>query len=290
MKTNRRDFLRQSSLFAAGALVLPSLSAKGRLFPPASPMKPGLQIYSVRNQLRDGFEPVMKKVADIGYKYIEGYGLGTDGQFLGSIAPGHFKQVIADLGMELKATHCSYAEAKEAGKMVDAAAETGMEYLIIPYTPDNLRPNADGWKKVAENFNKIGEMCKSAGLKFGYHNHAFEFEPLDGIIPQELLVEATDPGLVCFEADLFWVTKGGYDPVKLLKKFPGRFPLLHVKESDEEGEETTIGDGIIDFKTIFETGRKDVVEYYFVEDERTEDPYMHIKDDYDYVSSAPFMN
>jgi sugar phosphate isomerase/epimerase len=282
MTTNRRDFIRTSSMLAAGSILLPSFTLA------ESKMKPGLQVYSMRNQLKDDFEGTMEYIAKVGYKHIEGYGLGTDGKFLGKISASHYKKVIADLGMELKATHCSYTSADKAGKMVDAAKETGMEYMIVPHTPNNVRKTADGWKEVAENYNKIGELCKEVGIKFGYHNHDFEFEELDGIIPQELLIESTDASLVHFEIDLFWATKGGYDPLKLLKKYPGRIPLFHVKDATPELEGCTIGEGIIDFKALFTAGRADAVEYYFIEDERTDDPHKNIKADYAYMSKQSF--
>ncbi|MEN8204082.1 MAG: sugar phosphate isomerase/epimerase [Bacteroidota bacterium] len=282
MTTNRRDFIRISSMAAAGTILLPSCTF-GK-----SKMKPGLQVYSVRNQLNEDFEGTMEYVAKVGYKHIEGYGLGTDGKFLGKISAKNYTKVITDLGMELKASHCSYTTADKAQKMIDAAKETGMEYMIVPHTPDEVRQTADGWKKVAENYNKIGEMCNKVGLKFGYHNHDFEFKPLDGIIPQELLIESTDAGLVHFEADLFWVTKGGYDPLKLIKKYPGRIKLFHVKDATADLEGTTVGQGIIDFETIFKAGRADAVEYYFVEDEREDDPFKNIEADYKYISSQGF--
>jgi len=282
MNTTRRDFIKTSSVLTAGALLLPSCNLS------KSGMKPGLQVYSVRNQLSEDYEGTMKVVADVGYKHIEGYGLGTDGKFLGKITPSHYTQVIKDLGMEFKATHCSYTTSDKAQKMVDAAAETGIEYLIIPYTPDQARSTADGWKNVAEDYNKIGEMCKKAGIKFGYHNHAFEFEKLDGIIPQELLIESTDADLVHFEIDLFWATKGGYDAANLLKKYPGRIQIFHVKDATPELEGTTVGEGIIDFASLFEAGRKDSVEYYFVEDEREDDPFSNIQADYDYIANQAF--
>jgi sugar phosphate isomerase/epimerase len=282
MTTTRRDFIRTSSVLAAGTILLPSFTMAD------SKMKPGLQVYSVRNQLKEDFEGTMEQVAKVGYKHIEGYGLGTDGKFLDKISPAHYKKVIADLGMELKATHCSYTSHDKAQKMIDAARETGMEYMIVPHTPDNVRETADGWKEVAENYNKMGEMCNKVGLKFGYHNHAFEFETLDDIIPQELLIENTEANLVHFEADLFWVTIGGYDPLDLLKKYPGRIQLFHVKDATADLEGSTVGEGIINFKKLFKAGKSDAVEYYFIEDEREDDPFKNIKADYDYMSSQKF--
>jgi sugar phosphate isomerase/epimerase len=280
---NRKEFIKTTALTAAGSILLPSfMSAPGK-------MKPGLQMWSVRNQLKEDFEGTLEYVAKVGYKHIEGYGLDTNGMFPGDISPTRYARMISDLGMELKATHCSYTPADQAGKMIDAAASTGMDYLIVPAIPGSMRTTVEKWKEVAENMNRIGELCKKSGLKFGYHNHAFEFEKIDGLIPQEILMESTEESLVFFEADLFWVTIGGYDPLTLLEKFPGRIRLFHVKEATEDLKETTIGAGIIDFETLFKAGRRDVLEGYFVEDERTDDPLGNIKADYDFVSAQKYM-
>jgi sugar phosphate isomerase/epimerase len=284
MKTNRREFIVKGSLIAAGTILLPSFTMK------KSKMKPGLQAYSVRKQLTENFEATMKYVSKVGYKYIEGYGLDTDGMFLKKIKASHYAHVIKDLGMELKATHCAYCSADKAAKMIDAAKATGMDYLIVPSIPSELRHTLDQWKKVADNFNKLGEICKNVGLKFAYHNHSFEFQKMDGVIPQELLIESTDADLVAFEADLFWVTKAGYDPVKLIKKYPGRIKLFHVKDASAEMEGTTVGSGIINFEELFKVGKNDALEYYFIEDERTDNPYKNIKADYDYISSQNYAN
>lgn len=282
MKTSRRNFIKTGTVLAAGSVVLPSFA-----YAPKK-MDAGLQVYSVRNQLNEDFEGTMAQVAKIGYKIIEGYGLGTDGMYLGSISPKKYKQVVSDLGMSLKATHCSYVAHDKSDKMVDAALESGLEYLVVPAVPGNLRGSVDSWKKIADNFNKLGEKCKKAGLKFGYHNHAFEFEKIDGKIPQEILFEETEKDLVTFEADLFWVTKGGYDPVKLIEKYPGRISLFHVKDATPEKEGETVGKGIIDFKSIFKAGKKDALKHYFIEDERTDDPFANIKADFDYISNQSF--
>lgn len=279
---NRKEFLRTSAAFAAGSVLLPSFANMGPR------MKPGLQTYSVRNQLNEDFEGTLKQVAEIGYKNIEGYGLGTNGMYLKKFTTSHHAKVVNDLGMNFIATHCSYASHEDAQTMIDAAAEAGLEYLIIPGIPGRLRSTLDGWKAIAENFNKIGELCKNAGLKFGYHNHAFEFEKMEGIIPQELLIESTDPDLVYFEADLFWVTKGGYDPVKLVEKYPGRITLFHVKDADKDLEETTVGKGIIDFEEVFNAAKKGSLEYYFVEDERVDSPFENLKADLEYISGQKF--
>jgi sugar phosphate isomerase/epimerase len=291
MKTTRRDFIRTGSMMAAGTMLLPTLSFKGipTLAGSSYNPVPGIQVYSVRNQLSEDFEGTMKKVAEIGYVNVEGYGLGKNGLFPGDINPGEYKKVVEGVGMNLLSTHCSHFSPEEAPMMIDFAWEAGVKYLVVGglSVPDNER-TIDTYRQAAAAFNKIGEKCKSAGIQFGYHNHAIEFWEKEGLIPQEVLIEETEPGLVCFEADLFWITKGGYDPLILIKKYPGRISLFHVKEADENGEETTAGQGVIDFKSCFKAGRKRGLEYYFVEDERTADPLGHIKDDFDYIANQKF--
>lgn len=291
--SNRRDFIKTSAYAATASMILPIAACspkakenKENEVPPPSPkkMEVGIQVYSVRNQLIVDFEGTMKKVSEIGYKLIEGYGLGLDGLFLGKYEPGDYKQVVIDLGMNLVSTHCSYFSAEDAPKMIDASKSAGLEYLVIPGIPGELRKTADGYKAAAANFNKIGEQCNAAGIKFGYHNHASEFEETDGEIPMDILIGETEKNLVDFEADLFWIVKANQNPVDLIKKYPGRISLFHVKDANKEKEGETVGKGIIDFKSIFEIGKKSGLKYYFIEDEREDDPFANIKADFDYIS------
>ncbi|MCK4747326.1 MAG: sugar phosphate isomerase/epimerase, partial [Bacteroidales bacterium] len=150
---NRKEFIKTTVVLAAGSIVLPSFS------PGAGKMKPGLQTFSVRNQLREDFEGTLEYVAKVGYKHIEGFGLGPDGLFKGGITPAHHARVVRDLGMEFIATHCSYTPAENARKMIDAAAEAGLEYLIVPGVPQSMRTTINNWKIIADNFNKLGEIC-----------------------------------------------------------------------------------------------------------------------------------
>jgi sugar phosphate isomerase/epimerase len=300
--SKRREFIRTSTYLAAGGLILPAAACssgkkeqaetaeeKPVATAPKNTMKPGIQVYSVRNQLNEDFAGSMKKLADIGYKLIEGYGLNLDGMFLGKITPEDYKKTIEDLGMSLVATHCGYFESKDASQMIDAAKVAGVDYLIIPYIPEDIRTTIDGYKAVAENLNQIGEQCTAAGITFGYHNHAFEFETMEGQIPQEVLISETDADKVVFEADLYWTVKGEYDPIQLINKFPGRIQLFHVKDMSQDGHEATVGQGTIDFASIFEAGKKAGLEHYFIEDERTDDPFANVKADHDYIVAQSFV-
>ena len=295
--SNRRDFIKTSAYVATGTMILPVAACspkakesneKEALPPPPKKMDVGIQVYSVRNQLNEDFEGTMKKVAEIGYKLIEGYGLGLDGMFLGKYPAADYMKVVTDLGMKLVATHCSYFTAEDTPKMIEASKSAGLEYLVIPGIPGELRKTADGYKAVAANFNKIGEQCNVAGIKFGYHNHASEFEVTDGQIPMDILIGETEKNLVDFEADLFWIVKANRNPIDLIKKYPGRISLFHVKDANQEKEGETVGKGIIDFKSIFEIGKKSGLKYYFIEDEREDDPFANIKADYDYISVQDF--
>jgi sugar phosphate isomerase/epimerase len=142
---------------------------------------------------------------------------------------------------------------------------------------------------IADNLNKVGEKFKGSGVKFGYHNHAFEFELTeDGKVPLEILIENTDPELVTFQLDVYWVTNAGADPITLINKYPGRFSSFHIKDANDSLQQTTVGTGIIDFKSIL--GSQDVSKYthYFVEDERADNPLDNLQADFDYVNSLEF--
>ncbi|WP_299664813.1 sugar phosphate isomerase/epimerase [uncultured Polaribacter sp.] len=283
MKSNRRNFIKKSSWLVAGTIIMPTFASISKKMPI------GLQIYSVREQLKIDFEGTMKKIAQIGYEQIESYGLGTNGMYFKTMKPAYLKHLVSNLGMKLVSTHCGYFTYKNADKIIEASLISGVEYLTVPAIPRNMRGNIDHYKKVAENFNKIGEKCKAAGIKFTYHNHAFEFKKLDGKIPMDTLLKETDADLVFFEADLFWVVRAGYDPLKLITENSGRIVMFHVKDGVVGmKQETTVGEGIIDFKAIFKAGIKNGLKHYFIEDERTKNPIANIKADYNYISKQNF--
>jgi len=295
--SDRRKFIKTTSYVAAGSLIVPALGCdraaktseatteSAEIVPEVMAKNIGVQAYSVRDALGEDFAGTMKKLADIGYKYIEAYGLEVDGKLLG-MDPTEYRKVVEDLGMEMLASHCSYFTADQAEQMRDASLAAGIKYLIIPYLNDTMRSD---YSAVADNLNQIGEALQGSGLIFGYHNHDFEFQPTaDGRIPMEILIEETQPDLVTFEADLYWVTKGGTDPMELINKYPGRFNLFHVKDANEALEQTTVGSGIVDFATILKAQEISGWQYYFVEDERTDDPFGNLKGAFDYLNQADF--
>lgn len=231
--------------------------------------KVGVQIYSVRNELEKDFNGTLEKLSEIGFNYIEAYGLSTDGTLYG-MSPTDYKNTVEYNGMSLVSSHSTYFTVEEAPVVIKAAKQAGLEYVIVPWLNEDLRSDYDA---IAKTFNEVGAMFKEAGIGFGYHNHDFEFFPIeDGRIPLEILIEGTDPENVDFQLDLYWVAKAGSDPVAFINKYPGRFASFHVKDADKELNQTTVGEGIIDFKTILSAPKVSGMKFYFIEDERTDDP------------------
>lgn len=301
--TNRRDFLVAAKNVAVGGLLLPAFSCGGGSQKKETEMSTGsestsepamitkaigVQAYSVRDALKEDFQGTLGKLAEIGYKHIEAYGMGIDGLFLEKVSPADYRKIVNDLGMELISTHCRYFTPDEAQVFLDTSLAAGLKYTIIPSLPDELKESVDTYKQVAANLNEVGALFNQAGIRFGYHNHAFEFEEKDGRMPLEILLSETDPELVTFEADLFWVAKGGVDPLELINSYPGRFELYHVKDADLDMEQTTIGTGTIDFEALLSARETAGLKYYFVEDERTDDPFGNLKKSLQYLNASDF--
>ena len=301
--TNRRDFLVTAKNVAVGGLLLPAFSCGGgsqkkesdaastaetESEPLVITKDVGVQAYSVRDALQEDFNGTLGKLADMGYKYIEAYGLSSDGLFLDKVPAADYKKIVSDLGMELVATHCGYFKPDQAQAFIDASLEAGLKYLVIPSLPNELKESVETYKQVAANLNEVGELFQGTGVRLGYHNHAFEFEQKEGRVPLEILLSETDPELVTFEADLYWVTKGGVDPMELINSYPGRFELFHVKDADQDLEQTTVGTGIIDFEALLSARETAGLKYYFVEDERTDDPFGNLQKALEYLNASDF--
>lgn len=286
--SSRRRFLKTGTYLAAGTVLVSPFSCKTKS-QGSQGKEIGIQIHSVRPQLEADFEGTMKKIAEIGFKLIEGYGLGTDGLFLEKIAPLEYRKLVNDLGMKFVSTHTRLFQPEEAKTILDASLEAGVKYALIPAVPEELREGVDTYKQFANRLNLIGEVFEGSGVIFGFHNHEYEFEEKDGQIPFEILLNETDPGLVTFQLDLYWAVKGGADPLDLINKFPGRFSSFHVKDADEDLGRETVGKGIIDFEAILNARAQAGLDYYFVEDFRPEDePFGHLKESFDYLNASDF--
>ena len=266
MSINRRDFLRGGSVAALG-LSVPFLTKANFFDAPAGFKIPnfGIQLWTVKENMMEDAKGTLAKLAGFGYKQIESYE-GPQGMFWGMGHKG-FKSYIGDLGMKIVSSHCD--NLTDFDKKSEEAAAIGMKYLICPHK--GAQKSLDNYKAFADEFNVSGKIAKKHGIKFAYHNHDYSFIPMDGQMPQDVMVEGTDPSLVDFEMDIYWVNFAKQDPIAWLKKYPNRFKLCHVKDltktANNKQESCVIGTGVIDFKKVLKAGAKYGLESFFVEQE-----------------------
>jgi sugar phosphate isomerase/epimerase len=227
----------------------------------------GIQLYTLRDDMPTDPDGVLRQLAGFGYSQIESFE-GPLGMFWGR-PPAAFGRFVADLGMDLVASHCDIRQNFEA--KVDQAATAGMRYLVCPWI--GPQPSMDDYLGYADTFNRCGELCRAVGLRFGYHNHHYTFLATEGVYPQDLLMQNTDPALVDFELDLFWLVAAGEVPEFWLKRYPGRFVLSHVKDRkadappDSRNASVSLGTGIIDFPAVLPMAYDTGMRYFFVEQE-----------------------
>ncbi len=275
----RRTFVKNSAATVVTSCLMPW---RMPLFPPDKTI--GIQLYTLRDQVADDFKGTLEKLAKIGYNSIEAAGY-SDRMFYG-FTPKEYKNIVTNLGLNPQSTHCGI-NTENASQVIDDTLEAGMKYLVLPSIPAQKRKSADDYRRVAEEFNKIGEQCKSAGLLFAYHNHSHEFKQIDGVIPYNLLLENTDSDAVAFQLDIYWMVYGGYDPVDYFNAYPGRFKLWHIKDmdrSDDKGS-TEIGQGTIDFEKLFRLKDKAGLLDFYVEQEAFKiPPFDSVKISFDYLN------
>lgn len=279
---NRRSFVRRLMLGAAGAACLHRPCA---VYAKKSLSKIGVQLYTVRKELESDFEGTLAKVASLGFREVEfaGYYNRT---------PAQVKAVLARNGLSAPSAHFqSVVSSGGVREAIEAAEVVGHKYLVYAWLPPEERKSLDDYRRLVERLNRAGEECGRAGIQFGYHNHDFEFAPMEGRIPYDLILEGTDARLVKMELDLYWITKGGQSPLAYFRKYPGRFPLVHVKDMDAGPERnfTEVGRGTIDFKAIFAASKQAGIKHYFVEqDETPASPFDSIRTSIDYLKRLEF--
>lgn len=284
----RRTFIQTVVRSAAGAwggLHL-AQSALGSAANPTSKIANiGLQLYTVRNQLKADFDGTLARVAAIGYKEVEfaGYYDRT---------PEQIKAVLEKNRLSSPAAHVQLIMMQgDWAKTVETAKAIGHRYLVLAYLLPNERKTLDDYKRLAETLNRAGDVCRKAGLQMAYHNHNFEFDALDGEIPYDVLLKATDAKLVKMELDLYWITKARQQPETYFARYPNRFRLVHVKDMDNTPKQffTEVGRGVMDYKRLLAQARKAGVEHYFVEqDECPGSPLDSIQISFDYLHRLTF--
>jgi len=291
---SRREFLRVSAVGALGAVVLSQSTCRNASKKVTEATEPdivdpksfgvGLQLYTIRDAMKSDVIGSLQKVSDAGYKYVE-LADYAEGKFYG-YAPADFKKLVNDMGMEILSSH-TQVEAEgitldNAQKMAEDHAMIGVKYCIQPWIVEEARTTIASYQKMASDWNQVGGIMKEHGIMFGYHNHNFEFDTVEGKIPYfDVMLAELDPKLVTMEIDLFWTTKAGHNPVEIFNKYPGRFELFHMKDmfTNEAPYYTTVGEddfapvgeGVINFKEIL--AAKDIagMKYMIVEQDATKD-------------------
>ncbi|HPM92871.1 MAG TPA: TIM barrel protein [Bacteroidales bacterium] len=259
----RRDFLKTTTLATASALLAPGILRAG-------PHKKdiGLQLYTVRDHISKDLPGTLRAVAKIGYTRLEAAGY-NDGKFYG-MAPGEFRSLVSGSGMQPVSSHVAFSP-EQSRHVIDAHLELDVPYVVYPWISMPEIPSADDYLRAAGLFNRLGEACKKDGLRFGYHNHDFEFKKIGDTTGFDILLKNTDPDLVCFEADIYWMQYANIVPGDYLSKYPGRFELWHIKDMDSGTGRTftEVGEGTIPYGDYF-TNFKDIsgMKYFFVEQDK----------------------
>jgi sugar phosphate isomerase/epimerase len=243
----------------------------------------GMQLYTVRKEMAQDFDGTLAKVAAIGYREVEfaGY-LGRD--------PKQVKASLNAAGLTSPSAHFDYKQVTaNLPALIEGAHIVGHEFIVCPSIDEKVRHEPGIWQRTAESFNKAGEEARKAGIQFAYHNHSFEFEKVDGKLPYDILLSETQPDLVKLEMDLFWIVKGGADPLTYFKRYPARFPLVHVKGRDQSGNMSSVNaNNSIDWKAIFAHSDEAGIRHYFVEYDDPPAAFESLKTSYEYLEQLRF--
>jgi len=292
MNYDRRKFLKQTAGLSSG---IAFASLAGNVFSEelfAEQKKHvknfGLQLWSVRDDMAKDPKGTLKQIASFGYKQVESFE-GSKGMFWG-MSNTEFKSYMDELGMTIVSSHCDIS--KDYERKASEAAAIGMKYLMCPYK--GPQKSIDDFKKFADEFNKKGEICKKNGLRFAYHNHDYSFKEIDGQVPQDVMMSNTDPTMVDFEMDIYWVVTAGQNPEEWIKKYKFRFRACHIKDrikgSAEHDASCILGTGSINFPKILKTAKSYGMEYYIVEHERWDNttPILAAEADAAYMKKLKF--
>ncbi len=300
---SRRSFLQQASFWGAASLVPVkfSVSSLSNLTE-----RLGLQLYTVRDEMVEKPQETLEAIRNAGYQQIELF----DSQLLPQLQP-----VLKSLGLSVNSTHflsplltgnwepmmafginpppASYT----LEKAIEQAGEHEVNYFVFPYIFPQNRGGLDTYKLLAEKLNQTGEACQQAGIQLGYHNHSFEFQPMEESSPMEILLSETDPELVCLELDVFWVSVAGYNPAEYIRQYADRIQLLHLKDKKESTPQTyraitlppdsfqPVGSGVLDFVEILRAAEEANVQHIFVEQDASDDPLADIKKSSKYLQN-----
>ena len=291
--TTRRDFLVKVGGAALGVTAL--ACAKGRAdgtrvdTTPAAAKSTGdhrlerigIQLYTLRTLLAKDFEGTLARVAEIGYKEVELAG------FFGR-TPVQLRELLAKHGLTSPSSHIAMPDTDAAWtRTLEDANTIGNKWVVMPWIDATQRKSPDDWPRIAERYNVLAAKAKAAGLRFAYHNHDFELVKVGDSTGLEVLLSKTDPALVDFEMDIYWIVKGGGDPFDFIARHPKRFPLMHVKDATAAPERKMmdVGSGTIDFAKIFAAGAASGMKHAFVEHDNPADPSASARASYTHLAA-----
>ena len=252
----------------------------------------GLQLWSVKDDMKKDPKATVAKVGEMGYKFVEAAGY-ADGKFYG-MSPAEFKKLCEDSGLQFLGSHTGQnLPSKENWNKtmawwdtaIDAHAEAGVKWIVQPWMGPEGYKSLDGLKNYVTYFNAVGEKCKAKGIVFGYHNHDKEFTTeFEGKPLYDHMVELSDPDKMMFQLDLYWINKGGKDALKYFEKYPGRFMLWHIKDNKELGES-----GTMNFNEIFKHKKESGLKYGIIEvEEYNFTPLESVKKSLEYLKTTNY--
>lgn len=319
---HRKDFMKRMGMLTfGGSLFTEAMKANTLAMANTAPLrKVGVQLFTLPASLEKDFENTIAMLAEMGYKEIELFGpypfsaesaknnWKAISGFLGFSGSGYFgrterqlKSLFRENGLTVPAMHTDLETLETRMEYLGAAGDAlGCRYVILPAIPEERRKTPDDYRRMAELFNKIGQNAKREGLRFAYHNHGYGLNEREGVIPLELLLDNTDPGLVFLEMDLFWHIAGKADPIAYMKKYKNRYRLMHVKDMKQirtfSGEGTEVsqwmelfpimvaaGEGAVDLKNIIPLARKYGVRHFFVENDLAKEPETALQTSIDFL-------
>lgn len=285
MDSERRDFLRNAGgMLAAGVLLgaraVPHV-ARSQSAPKARLGQLGLQLYTVRSLMDRDVEGTIAAVAAIGYKEVELAGLHDK-------TAKEMRAILDRHGVRARSSHSSMQDIRRNwDRTLDDAATLGQTYIVNPWIDEPERTVA-GYTKAAHEMTVAAEAARKRGIGFAYHNHDFEFAPVDGRLGYDILLAESDPALVKMELDIFWIVKGGQDPLRYFAQHAGRFPMIHAKDITRDGRMVDVGKGTIDWPRIFRYAKRAGLEYTFVEHDEPPSPIADAQTSFTYLHGLTF--
>jgi sugar phosphate isomerase/epimerase len=270
---SRRAVVQALAAGVAGGALLPAMASALTGEGPPRLERLGLQLYTVRAALAKDLEGTIAAVAAAGITELEFAGTyNKDAAW--------WRALLARHGLTAPAAHEALPATDDGwGAIFDRAHAMGHAMVIVPFVGNEYRGSRAAWQRLAARLTTGAQRAKAAGLRFGYHNHDFEFAPVDGTTGFDILTTETDPALVALELDLYWAVKAGQDPLALFARWPGRIHCCHVKDAGPapERQMRDVGAGTIDFRTLLARGRAAGLQHWFIEHDNPADPLASVR-------------